>query len=177
MSILSIILLIAIILKKTKVLKNIKIKQETIRVTKEDIKTDENDKTIKKAYINGKWRMVDKKGNVDKLSFDTISPFNEDYAVVSKDKKFGFINKDGKIVIPLKYDDAQSFTSGYAVIKKNGKYGAIDKSGKERIKPDYYDEIISFDGEGIARAKNIKDNKDLAIDINNNIIKDFNSKD
>ncbi len=62
---------------------------------------------------------------------------------------WGFIDKTGKEVIPLKYDEAGNFKDGLAKVKQDGQYGYIDKNGKEIIPIDYI-EISDFDAEGLA---------------------------
>ena len=49
-----------------------------------------------------------------------------------KDGKYGYTDKDGKVVVDYIYEDAkEQNTYGYAAVKKDGKWGAIDKEGKE----------------------------------------------
>lgn len=49
-----------------------------------------------------------------------------------KEGKYGYVDKDGKIIIDYIYEDAKEQNSyGYAAIKKDGKWGAIDKNGSE----------------------------------------------
>lgn len=58
--------------------------------------------------------------------------------VSKKDGKYGFVDKEGNIVIDYIYDDATSQNAfGYAGIKKDGKWGAIDRSGKVIQEPTY----------------------------------------
>ncbi|MEI9478590.1 MAG: WG repeat-containing protein [Deltaproteobacteria bacterium] len=45
------------------------------------------------------------------------------------DGKTGFIDKSGKMVIPLMYDDVDSFSGGIAKVTINEKKGYIDKKG------------------------------------------------
>ena len=46
-------------------------------------------------------------------------------------KKYGYIDKTGKLVIPCQWEDAMDFHLGGAGVKdKNGKWGCIDKTGK-----------------------------------------------
>jgi hypothetical protein len=66
---------------------------------------------------------------------------------VSSDK-FGFIDKTGKVVIPLKYDLVDLFSEGLAKVTLNNKDGFIDQSGKELI-PLKYDRVEWF-SEGLA---------------------------
>ncbi len=93
----------------------------------------------------------------------------------ANDKKYGFMDYTGSLVIPLQYDYAQSFSSGYAVIGKiiNGhmKYSYLDMSG-EVMTPFIYDRIEPFTdsiskvciGKNMylinSRGKNIYDFKD-----------------
>jgi hypothetical protein len=50
---------------------------------------------------------------------------------VELDKKWGFVDKNGKETIPLKYDEVENFDEDEAFIKLNGKTGYIDKNGTE----------------------------------------------
>ncbi len=83
-----------------------------------------------------------------KDDYDEVRNFQEGLAVVSKNKKYGFINKNGKEVIPRIYDDVFDFSEGLAPVLKNEKYGFIDKHGQEVI-PCIYDDVLNF-SEGLA---------------------------
>ncbi|NNC83663.1 MAG: hypothetical protein HKN79_08800 [Flavobacteriales bacterium] len=72
--------------------------------------------------------------------YDQIGDFHEGLAKVTKNGKSGYINKNGKVIIPLEYDDAYIFSEGLAVVEKNGKFGAIDRFGDVAI-PFKYDEL------------------------------------
>ena len=55
-----------------------------------------------------------------------------------KDGKYGFVDKDGKVVVDYQYDDVTEQNScGYAGIKKDGKWGAIDNKGNMVQEPTY----------------------------------------
>ncbi|MFH5163641.1 WG repeat-containing protein [Campylobacter coli] len=60
-------------------------------------------------------------------------------AKVELNRKYGFIDKSGKIVIEPKFDGVGNFSEGLAKVKLNGKYGFIDKSGKIVIEPKFDD--------------------------------------
>ena len=49
---------------------------------------------------------------------------------LSKNKKFGFIDRSGREIIPPAYDNARDFMNGMAAVQVAGKWGYIDKSGK-----------------------------------------------
>ena len=77
--------------------------------------------------------------------------YYEGLAIVILNDKFGFIDKTGKEVIPIKYDGAYIFSEGLASVELNGKWGFIDKTGKE-VTPIKYDDAKSF-SEGLAVVK------------------------
>lgn len=55
-----------------------------------------------------------------------------------KDGKYGFVNKDGIVVVDYIYDDAtEQDEYGYSSIKKDGKWGAIDQTGSVVVEPKY----------------------------------------
>ncbi len=96
--------------------------------------------------------------------YDTIREFHDGLAIFEKDKKFGFLNRDGSVAIPALYDLAFFFKEGIACVKKNvngeSKYGGINKKGVEVI-PFIYDEKFFFEN-GVALV--VKDNQVGLID-------------
>ena len=64
-----------------------------------------------------------------------------------KDGKYGFVDKDGKVVVDYKYDDATNQNSyGFAGIKKDGKWGAINSKGEVTQEPTYnLDDYLQID--------------------------------
>ena len=114
-------------------------------------------------WQNEKSTFIDKTGKEISSSKYDISPYNisafsNGLAAVyqaSENRntgKFGFINKKGEIVIPLKYEMAFDFSEGLANIKENGKWYFINKSGMKILKMGY-DHIDSF-SEGLAHVEN-----------------------
>jgi hypothetical protein len=61
-------------------------------------------------------------------------------AVVGKGGKFGYINREGVEITPLKYDHAVRFRGCTVRVQLNGKWGCVNSQGKEIIPP-VYDEI------------------------------------
>ena len=103
---------------------------------------------------------IDKTGKIVLTLDETIEsaePFSEDLAVVKINGKYGFINKDGKVVINAQYDYAQRFNEGLALVEQKNKttdksmYGYIDKDGKLVI-PFQFESSYGF-GEGKAVIK------------------------
>lgn len=64
-----------------------------------------------------------------------------------KDEKYGFVDKDGNVIVDYQYDDVTEQNSyGYAGIKKDGKWGAIDNKGNVVQEPTYnLDEYLKID--------------------------------
>ena len=77
--------------------------------------------------------------------------FYDGYAVVRKNGRRGFINKNGYEVIPCIYDDAGDFHEGLAYVNRNGKWGYIDKNNKPVV-PLIYESASSF-CQGLALVK------------------------
>ena len=90
-----------------------------------------------------------------------IGNFTNGFATIGKDDKFGFINEDKQIVVPLIFDKVWSFFDGVAKAIYHGKNVYIDTSGKilfySDINPETTQESIGFFYEGF--AKKIKNNQ------------------
>lgn len=81
--------------------------------------------------------LIDRTGReITPLSqYTYIDSFSEGLAAVERSEFYGFIDKNGREVIPCIYDDAMPFHEGMARIQKAGKYGFINKTGCEVIPP------------------------------------------
>ncbi|SCY98824.1 WG repeat-containing protein [Flavobacterium caeni] len=81
-------------------------------------------------------------------------------------KKYGIVDKDGKVILPLEYDGVDDgiidgkiqygpmdyFYEDYMIVCKNGKYGTIDPNYNISI-PFIYDEIDKFRNDEVAYCK------------------------
>jgi len=84
--------------------------------------------------------------------FSTASPgFREGLAVFEKERKQGYIDKTGKVVVVAQFDYASEFQGGRALVSADKKWGFIDASGRIAI-PVQYDEATHF-GEGLAAVR------------------------
>lgn len=55
-----------------------------------------------------------------------------------KDGKYGYVNKQGNVVVDYIYEDAtEQNDSGYVAVKKDGKWGSLNKDGKVIVEPTY----------------------------------------
>jgi hypothetical protein len=92
--------------------------------------------------------------------YEQILPSSYELFRVKQDNKYGWINKNGEVVIPTIYDlTSPSFTEGLASVKvggEHGKWGFIDKIGNFIINPSF-DAVDRFKN-GICRVmRNIPD--------------------
>ncbi|MES2588851.1 MAG: WG repeat-containing protein [Bacteroidota bacterium] len=72
-----------------------------------------------------------------------LAEFNQvEWGAQESSGKWGFIDKTGKVVIPIKYDWVFGFKGDFAVYKLKNRWGFIDKKGEEVI-PAKYDLIQS----------------------------------
>ena len=114
--------------------------------------------------IKGDYKLViDTEGKtITKYADDTErSDFSDGYAIIQKKGKYGYINKDGKVVIKpsSKWYYVEHFSEGLAVYWEGPKsfesgYGYINKKGKIAIKP-IYSQAYDF-SEGLACVQNGK---------------------
>jgi hypothetical protein len=65
-------------------------------------------------------------------------------------KKWGFIDKTGILIIKPQFDEASSFSEGLARVLIGRNHGFIDKSGKMVIKPQFDLILLSRFSEGLA---------------------------
>lgn len=76
--------------------------------------------------------------------YDFVSCFDKyGLALIGEQAKFGYLDKNGKVVVPFIYDKGNPFSEGKAAVKRNKKWGFVDSIGKEII-PCVYDSATSF---------------------------------
>ncbi|MBM7650695.1 WG repeat-containing protein [Neobacillus cucumis] len=87
--------------------------------------------------------------------------------------QYGYLNKRGKIVIPLIYESTSEFTEGRAVVKTlKGQYQLIDLTGK--VLQTYPYAWVGNYGQGLLSFKKSNDGKYGYIDIQGNIVMEPN---
>lgn len=77
--------------------------------------------------------------------------FREGRCRMKKGGKFGFIDKEGNVVVDFVYKDAGNFSDGVAPVKRGRKWGFIDINGNEVI-PFVFDDAWDFT-EGLALVR------------------------
>ena len=67
----------------------------------------------------------------------TVWGYSEGLAQCELDGKWGYVNGDRQVVIPLQYDSIVSFQLGVAAVNLGGKLGVIRQDGTYLIPPEY----------------------------------------
>ena len=80
--------------------------------------------------------------------------FHEGFAAVYRNEKWGFIDINGKEIVPPKYDYVWNFQNGFALVESGEKYGYIDTTGNDIVSLKYDRPIWALRGfhEGYAEA-------------------------
>ena len=81
-----------------------------------------------------------------------MGSFNQGLAKVKKEKKWGFIDTTGNVVVKSKYNEVENFSDGSARVRLGQKWGLVDTTGAEIIKPTF-DWIYDYDANGVAKVK------------------------
>ncbi|MGB7442053.1 MAG: WG repeat-containing protein [Coleofasciculaceae cyanobacterium] len=68
------------------------------------------------------------------------------------DKKWGYIDETGEMIIDPQFGWADGFSSGLASVRMSGKWGYIDSKGGIAIQP-HFDGVEPFSADGIAAVK------------------------
>ena len=105
------------------------------------------DEQLYKAVKNNKIGYFHLDGTVaTKIEFDSSYAFADGYAVVFIANKQGLLNKDGKLILPIKYDVIDVATDQkFISLQTGGKLGFADLNGKVIVEPTY-DQIPEFLG-------------------------------
>lgn len=127
--------------------------------TKDEIKQIKAEITNKlklkndRRYIfrqNKKYGMFDKNLNIlKKPIYDGIYGTDKSsLLLIEKDNKFGYMDKNGKQIIPFEYEIGTNEKNGLMIVKKGNMIGVIDKTNKEilnfKYKAIYYDKEDIF---------------------------------
>lgn len=109
------------------------------------------------------YNFINEKGKfISKIMFEYAGDFNEGFAKVVLNRKWGFINTNGEIVInkeilksegevltSLLFESVSDFKEGLAVVKVRGKYGYIDYNGNFVIKPQFLFASVFVNGKAL----------------------------
>lgn len=95
------------------------------------------DLTIK-VDEKGRVGFVDKDGNeVVKCQYESVQPFEDGIAIVTKSERSGIIDATGNILLPLRYSGISKWTDKLFLIKDGKKMGLANKRGEIVLPVDY----------------------------------------
>jgi hypothetical protein len=122
------------------------------------------------------FKVIDESGKeITEKAYALIDPEYKEGRVeaveIDKDGNYlyGYLNKRGKVVIPVIYESASDFTEGRALVKsKGGQYHLIDLTGK--ILHTYPYAWVGNYGQGLLSFKKINDGLYGYIDVQGNMI-------
>lgn len=109
------------------------------------------------ARKGDKYLFLNLKGKqIGSSTFDGASiPASKDGLIaVKQGDKWGFVDRDGKVVIEAKYQCAKSFSMGLAPVESNDRWGYINTDAKVVIEQKYFDAGV-FSSDGSAPVKNV----------------------
>lgn len=92
------------------------------------------------VQCNEKWGVIDTKGNmILECKYNDVKIMeaeSECYIVANDQGKYGCVNKDGEVVIPMQYDDL-SYDDGVLIATIEDKRGVINEEGEWLIRAEY----------------------------------------
>jgi hypothetical protein len=76
------------------------------------------------------------------FKYMVIGQFMDGLSKVREGDKFGFMNMNGDVIIPIEFDFCEPFENGIAMIMEGTKWGAINKKGEKVIATKFsYEEV------------------------------------
>lgn len=105
---------------------------------------------------SNEFTLTDKSGNSHIISgYSKINNFHNGFALIGNDDrtKYGYINKNFEVAIPIQYSSAKDFNEGFAAVRNDdGKWGFIETNGTTVI--DFKFNGASSFYNGLAAVKN-----------------------
>ena len=92
------------------------------------------------------------------FQYQRIDDFSSGLALIQKGDKYGYINKKGKISIPIAYTYSSpasiwgKFDKGFAKFQRNGKFGVINTKGQE-VSPSIFENLKDYNFENLFPVK------------------------
>ena len=96
-----------------------------------------NSTEVYAANIDGKWNLIDKKGEVLNSTYDDYTFSKGDYVIVKQGDKYGIITTAGEVKIEPTYEELNYAFSIYYIAKQEGKYGVINTDNTTLISFEY----------------------------------------
>ncbi len=109
----------------------------------------------------GKYALYDPKGNrITEFEYDNFMSKSvetgvglyllSEYAIMSKDGKWGVLQNTGEVTVPFEYDELTSESEGLIAFRRNKRWGVIDTKNNEIMSPIYTSVGMFEDGRATA---------------------------
>jgi hypothetical protein len=122
-----------------------------------------------KQLLNGQYAFANRDGQIISDYWGYANDFHEGRAAVAANRKWGFIDSNGEIVIGFDFHDARDFHEGMCAVEQNGKWGYIGLQGQWLL-PNRFSFAMDFQF-GLAIVEN--DATRMVIDREGNKIVEF----
>jgi len=95
-------------------------------------------KGVTAAKLNGRWGLIDIKGNwLRSLTYEKVGGYLDGYLPVMRNGLWGLINHKGVLVQPIRYQKMMNCSEQRCGVKLNDKWGYVDLNRKLIIQPQY----------------------------------------
>lgn len=110
--------------------------------------------TLKDASGQEKHGLVDHTGRVVAApEWEEVQDLIHGFVPVLRGGKWGYLNADGKAIIPNEWEDAWRFSSsGFAVVTRDKMRGVVDRAGRLVVQPEW-NGFINFTPDGIGAVR------------------------
>lgn len=116
-----------------------------------EIDPDEVHRVFARLYDPREGRVPAADTRVDLNRYDEVSPLSEDMRAVVLHGLWGYVDSQGREVIPLHYDWADDFKEGRAVVRLDDNFALLDKEGNE-ILPAVFESMDWFPEYGVVEV-------------------------
>jgi hypothetical protein len=106
---------------------------------------------VAEVELDSGYLLIDTAGKIHAKGFQFADTITEGRVPVYRGEKSGYLDLEGKIVIPFVYDGVSRFSDGLAAVRKGEKWGYVDRNGRVVI-PLQFDRAGEFSS-GLAPAK------------------------
>lgn len=129
--------------------------KEIIEATYEKVFNFNQGKAVVKLY-DSNYEIINKRGEtIQKLDYNYVLPSSggNEYLVVDDENRYGYLDRNGDIIVKPQFAIGSSFEDGYARVtnsdieSKNRLWGIIDEKGEYVIDPEYTN--ITYLGEDL----------------------------
>lgn len=137
--------------------------KETVSCKYKDLGLSVHSQRLPFLGNNEKWGYLDVRNGQEivKAEYDKARDFMDGYGEVTKDKKMGFVDASGKLVVPLMYDAALNPAQGACFVMKDGDWFPIRLADNTPLTNEKYINGNNFDLNHPYAVISCKSNKEL----------------